>query len=420
MFKANHFLKSKTVKETLWGLSSKAYAFFAFYSLQLFLIRTLNVEDWGKWSFFFSILNIITAISDLGINLSARKFLALNNNTPRFAIILRSAILLRIAVSLLFLCIYLLSFQLIIKFSKGETESSLFLFSIPIIFFFASTEFIKSCFESLQKLKYTFAITSIEYTLKLLLTVILVIVFKNLLAIISAFSVAYFITTAVGAIILYKHYLQSKIKGIDKSEMKAIIKYALPMIFMIAVSFISLEIDVLMLAKMRGNYETGIYSTAKQIVLYLPHISIAIAMSSSPFFAKINVLNKKDLKRKLSKLLTVVSTIYLILLPTIGLLAYLFIPTIFGHEYHESIKPLLFLLPYTFLISHGLATGYILDYTGNALQRSINIAITVFLNITLNYFLIPQYGAQGAAVATSISQIPYFVLNWYSVYNVLK
>lgn len=36
--------------------------------------------------------------------------------------------------------------------------------------------------------------------------------------------------------------------------------------------------------------------------------------------------------------------------------------------------------------------------------------VTLFLNLVLNYFLIPPMGANGAAIATAVSLVPYTIL----------
>jgi O-antigen/teichoic acid export membrane protein len=56
-----------------------------------------------------------------------------------------------------------------------------------------------------------------------------------------------------------------------------------------------------------------------------------------------------------------------------------------------------------------------LDYIGKAKKRAYNISVTIILNIGLNIILIPRYGATGAAIATSVSYLPYVILNWLEV-----
>lgn len=56
-----------------------------------------------------------------------------------------------------------------------------------------------------------------------------------------------------------------------------------------------------------------------------------------------------------------------------------------------------------------------LDYQGAAKKRAFNFSISILCDVLLNLYLIPRYGAIGAAVATTVSYIPYLVLNMLEV-----
>ena len=115
-------------------------------------------------------------------------------------------------------------------------------------------------------------------------------------------------------------------------------------------------------------------------------------------------------------MLIVYSVIFLLMF----LLSPYFIPFIFGTQYQNAIQIFQYLLPYSFIYSFSIVLSAFLTYQGLAKKRVKNLIFSTILNITLNYILIPKYGAIGAAISTSISYFPYVLLNWMDVRRVLK
>ena len=70
------FIKNKLAKETWWSLINKGFVFVSFYVVNYVLARKFGVELYGKWSFLWAFLSIISVFSFLGINTSAKKFFA--------------------------------------------------------------------------------------------------------------------------------------------------------------------------------------------------------------------------------------------------------------------------------------------------------------------------------------------------------
>jgi O-antigen/teichoic acid export membrane protein len=62
----------------------------------------------------------------------------------------------------------------------------------------------------------------------------------------------------------------------------------------------------------------------------------------------------------------------------------------------------------------------LLDYQGRATRRARNFLFTIVLTVLLNLYLIPRFGAVGAAVSTTVSFAPYVILNVLEVREVLN
>ena len=418
--KLNKIKSNKFLKETLWSFAAKGTAFLLYFLLNVYLARTLGVERFGTWSFFFSALTIILLLSYFGINASARKFVAQYNKTGELNNVLKSSLKLRLIFSLTFAVILIL-FHKPLAMLLGKPEfAHLFLLSTPLIILAGLVEFLKNTFMGLHRIIYNFFVNLLEYGLKLILVVICLTVSLDLSNIVNSFTIACLMTSVIGLYLLYfKFYRGNKVHAENNFNGK-IFKYSIPLFFITIGFLIATEVDTVMLGLLSTDAEVGTYAVAKQIIIKLPHISLAMAMGTMPVFAKLNEGNKKKLKKLFYKLLMTNALVFSIISIGIIVLSRFFIPLIFGVEYTSSVLPLQILTIYLVGFSFSIFLSTFLDYQGLAKKRAINLSVSMVLNIVLNFILIPEYGAVGAAIATSISYLPYIFLNWFEVKRVLN
>jgi O-antigen/teichoic acid export membrane protein len=413
------FIKNKLAKETIWSFLSKAATFVLFYALNIYLARILGVELFGQWSFFYSILSIILLVSYFGINASSKKFVAEHNKSENLRPVLRGAFQARFLFSLVFSVALVIFSRQIAEFLGRPELSELLFLSAPLVFLSGGVEFLKDVFVGLHRVKYNFIINSIEFGLKLFFVWLFFLSAIKLSYIVNSYSIALLIALIVGAgFVYFQFYLPSEPS--KKNFLREILKYSIPLFFVSIGLWIATEIDTIMIGYLRTDYEVGIFSAAKQIIVKLPHIAVAISMGTMPIFAKMNWDNRKKLKKLFKKLLIYNTIIFGLISLVIVSLSWWFMPAIYGQKYAESAKPLMLLAPYLVMLSYSVFLSSFLDYRGLATKRAINLSFTMILNVTINYLLIPKYGAIGAAIATSASYIPYFVLNWLEVKKELK
>ncbi|MCQ1536893.1 flippase [Methanosarcina sp. KYL-1] len=417
-FKRTDLFKNKMFKETMWSFATKGMAFGLYFMLNIYLARNLGVEKFGTWSLFFSILSIILLISYFGINASAMKFIAQYNNTDKLYSVLKSSFKIRIVLSFGFTLLFFLTYKPLLTFIDRQDLEFLLLISTPLIFLCGLVEFLKSVFIGLHRVKYNFIITSLEYGLKFGIVVLYTNLAMSFTGIINSYLIATFITSLFGIFILYNNFFLHTSNKTDYNLSTEIFRYGIPLFFVSIGFLVATEIDTIMLGLLSTDGEVGVYAVAKQIVIKIPQISMAIEMGTMPIFAKLNQDNKKNLKRIFDKLVRANAAVMFFII--IGLLMFsgILIPLIFGPEYTGSILPLRILTLYLGCVSICVFFNSFLNYQGLAKKRAINFSIAIVLNIILNYLLIPSYGAVGASIATSISYIPYFVLNWIEVNRV--
>jgi len=293
--------------------------------------------------------------------------------------------------------------------------SPLLALSAPLVFLSGGVEFLKDVFVGLHRNKFNFIINLLEYGLKFSFVWYFFLFSIELLSVVNSFIISLLIALIAGLLIIYFNYCRGEKSNNNQQYFKKIIRYSLPLFFISIGFWIATEIDTVMIGYLKTDFDVGIFSAAKQIVVKLPHIAVAISMGALPVFARLDKDNWQKLKVLFKKILVYNSIIFGIITLIILIFSDRFIPLIYGVEFSAAALPLKLLTPYLAMFSFSIYFSDFLDYRGLATKRAVNLSVAVVLNIILNYLLIPKYGVNGAAIATSVSYLPYFMLNWLEV-----
>ncbi|MEH6407993.1 MAG: polysaccharide biosynthesis C-terminal domain-containing protein [Leeuwenhoekiella sp.] len=196
-----------------------------------------------------------------------------------------------------------------------------------------------------------------------------------------------------------------------------IIKRSYPMAISSLGFFLLLSIDVLFLKRYSNFANIAYYAVAIKIIfvlsLILNGINASIAPKIAELYSKNEHIELKALLRSNARL------IFFLSLPLILLI--IFFPAsllgLFGNQYIVA-KGALYLLLGGHLAStiFGSAAVY-LNMTGKQRLFQNILLITVLINLVLNWVLIPKYGIEGAAVASSFSVIFWNVVAAIKIYK---
>jgi len=407
---------AKYTKETSWAIAAKGAAFICYYALVYYLTRTMTVDVWGDWSAFLALLNVIILISDQGINAASKRYIAQARDSGELGGVVRITFSLRVVASLLYATVIAAVMQPLVAWLHQPDYVSLMLRSLLLIGLYGILEYFKSLFEALHRLRFTFFVNVLEHGFKFLLVIVLFRGGSQFSAIITAFTIAVGIATAGGIFVSLR-----AIPGIFGSPvvpglMRQVYLYSFPIFLMSIGGFVALEIDTIMLKYLRTAYETGIYSAAKNIVMFLPHVSLALSMGIIPELAVFDAHTVAAKRRIYYRVLAGIAGLYLLLGFGILVFAKFGIGLFFKSGYEAASTPLLILIPFVFFAGISTYCASLLDYRGLAWTRSINFVSTIVLNVLLNWWLIPKWGAVGAAAASSIAFAPYCILNLWQAH----
>lgn len=233
------------------------------------------------------------------------------------------------------------------------------------------------------------------------------------------------ITYAVGriAVTLVMTIYWYSLNKIKQDELKSkggfigkyMITKGLPLLMVSASLLLSTNADTLMLGWLSSAKEVGLYSTAAKIALLS---SFLLQITVSTVAPKIAVLHENGERAKLELMIQRI-TMVLSFIGILTFLVFLFLGKpllgIWGDEF-ESAYPALVILGFGQFINVATGpVGNILVMTNHEkIIRNIT-TFTVCLNIVLNYFLIREYGSEGAAIATSFTTILNMLICMYYV-----
>ncbi len=211
---------------------------------------------------------------------------------------------------------------------------------------------------------------------------------------------------------LIKSKLNFKLKlQWDKNILKTLFKIAIPFALAAIFTRVYSYIDQVLLSVLIGDQSLGWYSIAFKITYALQFVPAAFAAAMFPAMSHYYIHEKTKLKKIFEK------SMYFLLLfsvpSAIGIasLADKIIFYLYTPEYLPSVLTLQIFIFSIIAIFLSYPVGSILNACDRQTTNTINLGITMILNIILNIILIPQYQHVGAAIAALVSLSTMFILN---------
>lgn len=416
------------VKNTFFSLASKFMAIILYMLTDIMLVNILDINDYGKWSYIFSVLTILCGIVRFGENNSTRVFIVCADDENKRNSFLNAGFVLRILISSCMCSIFFIAINIwAIFFEKNNmfwNQISYIKFGLLYVFFNTFSEFYKEINIAYNNFKRIFIITLLEYGGYFALSFIFLNIFskrieKPIYGVEVGYIIALLVVTIFGTYWARNDGL-NLLKKIDVNKIKEIFRYALPILCVSLGAIFLTEMDTIMIGILQNNNEVAVYSVAKKISNKSSNLNMAICASVMPQFAVITRENKNKKKKKFRKIIILNGIIaggvilcYVFIFP-------MFIIKLYGSKYYASIYILRILAVYYFFETMTDFMGMLLEYQKKAKMRSIFYFIMVICNLGMNYILIPKYGAIGAAIATSISMIPYMGFLIYECRKIFK
>ncbi len=234
---------------------------------------------------------------------------------------------------------------------------------------------------------------------------------------VGAYTVASGITLVLSTILLARS-LPSDVKAVLPSYHRFDwIVQAWPFVLLESIYVLNARADVLMLGSLNGIEAAGIYAPVNRGAQLIVFILMAFNGPLSPTIASLYADGKKQELQKIliktARVCLLVSAIATVILLSLGQ-QYLLV---FGPEFVQGIDSLRILcVGQVLYVLVGLAP-MVLSMTGHAQFTAATGLIGAVINIVLNFILIPLYGVNGAAIATTSAMLATGIINTFWVYK---
>lgn len=387
------------VSNTSWLFAEKIFRIGISLLITIWMARYLGPEQFGTFNYALSFVALFGVLSSLGLDKLVTKELLTHPQESDHT--MGTSFVLRLMGAVLLIPLAAFSIMMV------RPDNELILIMVLIFasaMLLRSFEVIRYWFESHVQAKQSARVDAIAIFISVSIKAVLIVIEAPLMA----FAWAVFaesVVVAVGLVMVYlKRSNQISVWKVSFDKAKYLLKEAWPLILAGTLYTIYTRIDQIMLGDMVGDESVGIYAAAVKISEGWMFIPAIIATSLFPAMLNARKNNYDLYLQRTQYLLNLMALLGVGAGIVIVFAASPFMDFAFGTSYEASALVLIVhiwggvfvamsAIAYRYLIAEGLQKY--------SFYRGLSGAV---VNIVLNYFFIPLYGAMGAAVATVISQ----------------
>ncbi len=386
----------------------------------ILLARALGKQQFGAWNYLFSFMTLFCLLADGGISGASRAWVAKAQYEGNIKSVLRCAVLMRLLVSL-FAASLLAALAGILARAIERPD---FLVPLRLASFFVlaqgGCDFLKAVFEGLHRNRFTFIVSITEQIGKVGFAFAMCYATAHIEILVSGFAAVSAVASAMGLVFLYHGFYKPVPMGDAEPVLRPMLRYAAPLFVVSLGASLCLEMGTLMLGYLAGDEQVAVFAPAKQLTMKAFHIGAILSAGTAPVFANLAAEQLPYLRSLMNRLLMIILAVFALLSLFFVVFARPIIAVLYGPQYQDGALCLRLMTPFMVAMGVSSLVQLIMDYRGRAVRRAINLSCSIILGLLLNYLLIPRYWAVGTALATSLSFLPYVILNWLEARSSLK
>ena len=373
----------------------------------IYAARVLGAETYGVFSYALGLAGFFTIFADVGINGILTREVAQKPDKAKLyfatSFSIKAALLAGTAVLVIFVAPY---------FSKIEAAQVLIPLVALLVIFDNIRDFCNSFFRGKDKMEREALVTIITNVAIAVFGFIILSFSKTAYAI----TITYIASAGIGmaiAMMLLKQEFLGLTRAFNVSLVKPLLRSAWPIALMGLLGAFMINVDIIMLGRMRSAAEIGFYAAGQRIVQVLYILPAIFASATFPTLSRL--VSTKETDREISILEKMLALVLSITLPVVAggiILGKPIIAVLYGSAYMPGALVFQTLLLTLLLIFPGTLLGNALIAHDKQKKAALPMAIAAISNVALNVLLIPLYGIVGAAIATVIVQALYITALW--------
>jgi len=212
---------------------------------------------------------------------------------------------------------------------------------------------------------------------------------------------------AIMIVVLIDKNLSFKSAKFDEVDRKELIKYGLPFMSSLLVFWLFQSFDKLALKYLSDYGELGIYAATMKLVLIFNIIQNSFVNFWTP--VSLEKYESDDGAEEFFKNMFNIVSVTLIMFGVVVIMFADLSSILLGKVYEETanVLPFLIFIPILYTVSETTVIG--INFLKKTGWHVVIAIISSIVNISLNILLIPSYGAKGAALATAISYVVFYL-----------
>ena len=373
------------------------------FTFTVFVARYLKEAGFGQYSLIVTIVGFFNLFTDFGLGTIVFREVSKDYSQADKYFTNVSIIRMCLAlISFIFLCltVNILGYSSNIK--AAACIYGITLLTTNII------ELANSIFRAFEKMEYMAILMIVLNALILSIGMIVLKSGYGLLVLVAG-------TVSAGIVTVFLSYVFSigkftlNISLFDIKFCISLLKTCFPFMLLGFVGVVYFRIDIVLLSKIKGDHDVGLYTAAYKLMDAFMIISNSIISAVFPYISRYYESSFEKLSSLFKKLSISLFFLGLIMSMIVFIFAKPMIMALFGPLYMPSVQPLKILIWTVPLIYMNAVLLYTLIAAD--LQHNIVMAISIIalLNFLLNIVVIPKYGYIGSSYVTVLSELIIFV-----------
>lgn len=395
-----HPALQKALKNTGWLFADRLLRMGGGLLIGVWVARYLGPLQFGIFSFASAFVALFGAIASLGLNGIVVRDLI--NEPDNASGTLGTVFLLQVIGGLS-------AFGMVVLAIDWVRPNDGLIKGIAVVLGFATvfkaSETVKYWFESQVQSKYVVWVENGAFLIFSVVKVLLVVQEASLLWFVWAVCAeAILVSVALMSMYVWQGGLLNS-WHIQKHKALSLIKESWPLALSSMAIMMYMRVDQIMLGKILGDDAVGIFSAAVRISEVWYFVPTAVVASIFPSIIEAKKQSEALYYRRLQKLYDLLIFFALLVALTVTFLSDWLVNMLYGYAYQQAGVLLAVHIWAGIFVALNVASGrWLIDqgYSLLALKRNL-IGLTV--NVSLNFYLIPIYGALGAANSTLFSFI---------------
>lgn len=406
------------IRGSIGGFGLNTAATILFFLISILLARTLGTSNYGIYVYAISWAAVLGVFSDFGLNRLLVRNISSYHEKKEWSYLrgqLTWALMISLTASLCTASIAFLAFYFLRDLLQNEILFPLLLAMLIL----PLTSLLRNSQAALRGLHHILPGQIAETLIQPLTFFLLICLFAFIIqgvfdsAVVIGLYIASISVALLSSILLLTRHLPDPAAKADSEWLHdEWLRNSMSMLLIGGLHIINSRTDIIMLGSLAGTADTGIYGICARGADLVMFLVIPVYAALMPMAAKLHTSKKlaelQDLVIRSSRIVFVISLPIFIALTVFG---YWFL-LLYGDEFTSGHQALAILCIGKIIMVGVGPAALLLTMTGFEKSAALGVGLSAVINIILNSFMIPLWGMEGAAVATTISAVLMTSLMW--------